>query len=58
MDLGLAGKVALVTGGSRGIGRASMERLVAEGMTVAFCARGADSVARAMDELGPNAYGR
>lgn len=57
MDLGLAGKVALVTGGSRGIGRATMERLVAEGMTVAFCARGADSVARAMDEVGASAHG-
>jgi NAD(P)-dependent dehydrogenase (short-subunit alcohol dehydrogenase family) len=57
MDLQLAGKVALITGGSRGIGRASMERLLSEGMTVAFCARGEESVANAMAALGPHAHG-
>ncbi|HEX2302104.1 MAG TPA: SDR family oxidoreductase [Gaiella sp.] len=40
MDLGLAGKVALVTGSSRGIGRAIATRLVEEGADVVFCARG------------------
>lgn len=39
MELGLKGKVAAVTGGSEGIGRATVERLVAEGVKVAFCAR-------------------
>src|SRR4029453_10618792 len=40
MDLQLTGKVALVTGGSRGLGLASAGALVAEGCHVAICARG------------------
>lgn len=51
MDLQLAGKAALVTGGSRGLGRATIERLLAEGMRVAFCARDADGVRAAVEEL-------
>ena len=39
MDLGLAGRVAIVTGGSRGIGRAIARELAAEGVDVAICAR-------------------
>ena len=53
MDLGLAGKKALVTAGSRGIGRAVVERLVAEGMQVGICARTVDSLERTLAELGP-----
>ena len=46
MSLSLAGKTALVTGGSRGIGAAITARLVTEGATVAFSyARAADTAA-------------
>ena len=47
----LTGKVAVVTGATRGIGRAIAERLLDEGARVAICGRSPDSVARAVEEL-------
>jgi len=55
MDLGIAGRAAIVTGSSRGIGRAVAERLCREGAHVTVCARGRDSLAvarRALEALG------
>lgn len=52
MDLGLSGKKAIVTGSTKGIGRAIAEALLDEGAAVAICARDADGVSAAVAELG------
>jgi 3-oxoacyl-[acyl-carrier protein] reductase len=51
VDLGLRGKVALVCGGSRGIGFAAAEELVREGAQVTICGRDAASLNAARDRL-------
>lgn len=51
MDLGLADKVAIVTGSSRGLGLASARALVAEGCRVCICARGGERLAEAAVEV-------
>ena len=51
MDLGLEGKTALVTGGSRGLGRHSALALAGEGCNVAICARGKDALDRTVEDL-------
>jgi 3-oxoacyl-[acyl-carrier protein] reductase len=52
MDLQLKGKKAIVTGATRGIGRAIADLLAAEGCDVAICARNPEQVERAVKELG------
>ena len=51
MDLRLKGKVAMVTGASRGLGRYSALKLAAEGCDLAICARSEEALAAAAEEI-------
>lgn len=57
MDLGLKDRVYVVTGATRGLGRASAEALLAEGAKVLVTGREEKTVAEAVAELGPGAAG-
>lgn len=57
MDLGLADRVYIVTGGTRGLGRATAEALVADGAKVVLSSRSQESVDEAVTALGDNAIG-
>jgi 3-oxoacyl-[acyl-carrier protein] reductase len=54
VDLGLHGRVALVTAASRGLGFASAKALVEEGARVTICARDAEPLRAAAEALGPD----
>jgi 3-oxoacyl-[acyl-carrier protein] reductase len=51
LDLGLTGKVAIISGGSEGLGRATADRLAREGVKVAICARRKELLERAAAEI-------
>ena len=57
MDLGLSGRVALITGGSRGIGKAIALALAQEGCDISTCARGGDDLETAAAEIRAKANG-
>lgn len=57
MDLDLADRVYIVTGGARGLGRATADCLVAEGARVVVSGRSEESLAEAVKALGENAVG-
>jgi NAD(P)-dependent dehydrogenase (short-subunit alcohol dehydrogenase family) len=56
MDLGLHGKIAVVTGGTKGIGNAVAEGLAAEGVQVALCSRNGTEAESAATKIG-DAFG-
>ena len=56
MDLGLEGRVALVTGASQGIGRAIAAELVAEGARVAMASRSRERIEEAAGAVGAEAF--
>lgn len=57
MDLQLEGRVAVVTGGSSGIGLATVERFLAEGAKVVVCARGEANLKAARERFSDMGYG-
>jgi 3-oxoacyl-[acyl-carrier protein] reductase len=56
MDLGLSGRVALVTGASKGLGRGIAAGLAAEGARVAIASRSAERIRATASEIGAHGY--
>ena len=60
MDLKIKGKNAFITGGTRGLGLASLKSLASEGVNIAFCSRSEDGVnetTKHLSKLGVKYYG-
>jgi len=58
MELGLEGKVGIITGGSKGIGRAAAMGFLAEGASILICARGQQALDETVAAAGPQARER
>ena len=56
MDLGLSGKVAMITGGSHGLGKQAAECLAREGCKVSICARGEEQLDAALADFRAKGY--
>ncbi len=56
MDLGLNGKVAMITGGSHGLGKQAADSLAREGCKVSICARGVEQLEATVAEFHANGY--
>src|SRR4051812_35255925 len=57
MDLGIQGKSAIITGGSRGIGRETARQFLEEGARVTICGRNAQTLERTRSELAQQTGG-
>ena len=57
MDLGIKGRAAIVTGGSRGIGRETARQFLEEGVRVMICGRNAESLEKTREELAAQTRG-
>src|SRR5258705_13742593 len=58
MDISLANRAAIVTGGSKGLGYAIASRFAASGADVVIAARGREALDQAVKTIGANARGR
>ena len=56
MDLGIEGKVAMISGGSRGLGKHAAQSLAREGCKISICARGAETLEETVAELSGLGY--